>query len=127
MSARDCFRVCSTAFALALCHASSALAAPAPLPCAALGSLQIPFSTITAAQSIPAGSFQPPTGGAITNLPAFCRVALTMAPSSDSSIRVEVWMPDTTWNGRLQGIGGGGYTGSLNYGALGNALRLGYV
>jgi feruloyl esterase len=93
--------------------------------CESLASLDIPDATITAAQSIPAGSFQPPTGAPITNLPAFCRVALTMAPSSDSSIRVEVWMPASTWTGRFQGTGGGGYTGSVNYGTLGNGLRLG--
>src|SRR5205823_4916797 len=27
-------------------------------------------------------------------LPAFCRVALTLTPSSDSDIRIEVWLPD---------------------------------
>ena len=36
-------------------------------------------------------------------------------------------MPLTTWNGRLQGLGGGGYTGSIGYAALAGALRLGYV
>lgn len=95
--------------------------------CESLGSLEIPYAAITAAQSVPAGSFQPPTGGPITDLPAFCRVALTLAPSSDSSIRVEVWMPTATWSGRFRGLGGGGYTGSINYGALGNALRAGYA
>jgi feruloyl esterase len=93
--------------------------------CESLSSLDIPYATITAAQSIPAGSFQPPTGALITNLPAFCRVALTMMPSSDSSIRVEVWMPASTWTGRFQGTGGGGYTGNVNYGALGTGVRVG--
>src|SRR5438874_1816374 len=93
--------------------------------CESLSSLDIPYATITAAQSIPAGSFQPPTGALITNLPAFCRVALTMMPSSDSSIRVEVWMPASTWTGRFQGTGGGGYTGSVNYGVLGTGVRAG--
>ncbi len=36
-------------------------------------------------------------------------------------------MPLTTWNGKLQGLGGGGYTGSVNYGALAGALSQGYA
>jgi len=95
--------------------------------CESLTSLSIPFTTITAAQSVTGGTFVPPTGAAITGLPDFCRVALTMSPTSDSSIRVEVWMPNTVWNGRYQGLGGGGYTGSINYSALGGALVKGYA
>jgi feruloyl esterase len=119
--------------AVSLCQKTilAAVAVLGPLPiaigatCESLGTLEIPYATITTAQTVPAGSFQPPTGAAITNLPEFCRVALTMAPSLDSSIRVEVWLPFSTWSGRFRGLGGGGYTGSINYGALGNALRVG--
>jgi feruloyl esterase len=107
--------------AIALCSVPAAIAAT----CESLGSLEIPYAMITAAQSVPAGSFQPPTGGPIANLPAFCRVALTMAPSADSSIRVEVWMPTAGWTGRYQGTGGGGYTGSIGYSALAAGLKLG--
>src|SRR5439155_9051524 len=93
--------------------------------CENLGSLEIPYATITTAQSVAAGTFTPPTGAPINNLPAFCRVALTMAPSADSSIRVEVWMPTAGWTGRYQGTGGGGYTGSISYGALAAGINLG--
>jgi feruloyl esterase len=109
--------------ALSVVPASVSLAAT----CEALSSINIPYATVVSAQSIPAGTFQPPTGAAITGLPAFCRVALTLAPSADSSIRVEVWMPAASWTGRFQGLGGGGYTGSINYSALGNALKAGYA
>jgi feruloyl esterase len=95
--------------------------------CESLASLSIPFTTITAAQSVTGGTFVPPTGAALTGLPDFCRIALTVSPTSDSSIRVEVWMPNTVWNGRYQGLGGGGYTGSINYSALGGALVNGYA
>src|SRR5882672_8638875 len=38
-------------------------------------------------------------------LPAFCRVAVTLTPSSDSDIRIEVWLPDSsTWNGKFQAV-----------------------
>ena len=33
----------------------------------------------------------------------FCRVALTLAPTADSSIRVEVWLPTADWTGRYLG------------------------
>ena len=38
--------------------------------------------TITVAQSIPAGTFTPPGGAPINNLPAFCRVAGVLTPTS---------------------------------------------
>src|SRR5205809_3388627 len=83
--------------------------------CESLAGVAIPFTTITTAQTVTGGTFTPPTGAPITGLPDFCRVALVMAPSADSSIRVEVWMPVARWNGRYEGLGGGGYTGSINY------------
>jgi tannase/feruloyl esterase len=119
MSKRWFSSIVSIAIALGL--APAAIGAT----CESLGALHIPYASITAAQTVPAGSFQPPTGAAITSLPEFCRVALTMAPSLDSSIRVEVWLPFSAWSGRFRGLGGGGYTGSINYGALGTALRAG--
>ena len=89
--------------------------------------MEISFSAIATAQSVPAGTFTAPDGTVFTNLPAFCRVALTMSPAADSDIKVEVWMPSADWSGRYQGTGGGGYTGQLFYGELANALRLGYA
>ena len=59
----------------------------------------------------------------ITSLPAFCRVALTVAPA----IRIEVWMPSASWNQRYRGEGGGGYAGSISYGGLATGIRAGYA
>ena len=48
---------------------------------------------------VEAGAFPAPPGrgpnaGAVyKTLPAFCRVAATLKPSSDSEIKIEVWMP----------------------------------
>jgi len=112
-----------TLAAAALCGAAPAFAAS----CEDLATTTLPYATITAAATVTGGTFTPPTGAAQTNLPDFCRVALTLAPTADSNIRVEVWMPAATWNNRFQGLGGGGYTGTLNYGALADALRLNYA
>jgi pimeloyl-ACP methyl ester carboxylesterase len=100
------------------------LGAAAATSCADLANLPLAQATVTVAQEVPAGSFTPPgSSNAITNLPAFCRVALTVEPA----IRIEVWLPKTTWNERYQGVGGGGYAGSISYPAMASALRAGYA
>ena len=99
--------------------------AVAAMSCAQLAGLNLRDTTITAAQEVPAGPFTPPgatkpiAGG---DLPAFCRVALTVAPA----INIEVWLPKD-WNRRYQGVGGGGYAGVISYAALAAALRDGYA
>jgi feruloyl esterase len=61
------------------------------------------------------------------SLPAFCRVAATLTPSSDSDIKVEVWLPAAGWNGKFQAVGNGGWAGSISYPALAQALAAGYA
>jgi len=113
-------------------------AAVATTPCANLKSTSLPNTTITLAESLPAGTFTPPAapaggqrGGAAPapaalNVPAFCRVAATLRPTSDSEIGMEVWMPET-WNGKFQFVGGGGWAGVISYPALATALQEGYA
>ena len=97
-------------------------------PCAALASLTIPNVVINAATAVAAGSFSPPGSTAPMTLPAFCRVEATARPTSDSEIKFEVWMPPTeAWNGKFQGVGNGGYMGSISYPAMAAALRRGYA
>ena len=96
--------------------------------CESLGSLSLPQTKITSAQSVAAGEFTPPSGAKpIDDLPSFCRIAATLAPTKDSDIKIEVWMPTTGWNGKLQTVGNGGWSGDINYGGLANALRRGYA
>jgi hypothetical protein len=71
--------------------------------CASLAGLALPDTTITAAQPVAAGTYTAPDGEVFTNLPAFCRIAATLTPTSDSDINIEVWMPFTGWNGRYLG------------------------
>jgi Tannase and feruloyl esterase len=113
-------------------------AAPAfAASCESLASLELPDTTITLAQSVAAGAFVPPAAPAkgkgkqnattFRDLPAFCRVTATIKPTSDSDIRIEVWMPATGWNGKLEGNGNGGWTGSINPATLATGLRRGYA
>src|SRR5262245_10630405 len=68
-------------------------------------------ATITAAEAVASGTYTAPDGEVFTNLPAFCRIAVTLTPTSDSHIKIEVWMPFSTWNGRYLGTGNGGNAG----------------
>jgi len=107
-------------------HAS--LAAAPPVDCATLVALTIPDVTINAATTVAAGGFTPPGSQAAMTLPPFCRVEATARPTSDSEIKFEVWIPvSEAWNGKFQGVGNGGYQGSISYAAMATALRRGYA
>ncbi len=95
--------------------------------CEGLSSVTLPNTTITVAQSVPAGKFTPPYGNSIDEVPAFCRVAGLMKPTSDSSIRFEVWMPAAGWNEKFLGAGNGGFAGSIDYNSMGGDLKRGYA
>ncbi|MGD0437471.1 MAG: tannase/feruloyl esterase family alpha/beta hydrolase [Bryobacteraceae bacterium] len=99
----------------------------APASCESLAKLALPTTTIKIAESVAAGAFKPPQGAPIPDLPAFCRVAGVIKPSSDSDIEFEVWMPSTGWNRKFQGVGNGGFAGSISYGALAAAISHGYA
>ena len=95
--------------------------------CEGLAKLALPATTIAIAQPVAAGSFTPPAGAAINNLPEFCRVAGVIKPSNDSAIQFEAWMPLAGWNGKFQGIGNGGFAGAISFGGLADAVRNGYA
>lgn len=99
--------------------------------CESLAALELPDTTITLAQAVAAGAFAPGApanqAAAYADLPAFCRVAATVTPTADSDIRIEVWLPAEDWNGKFQGVGNGGWTGSIATPALATALRRGYA
>src|SRR5690242_9303136 len=91
----------------------------AAAPCENLKSLALKNVTITEARAMAAGEFR--------SLPAFCRVSATLRPSSDSDIKIEVWMPASGWNHSLQSVGNGAWAGTLSYPAMSTALTAGYA
>jgi len=95
--------------------------------CADLAVLTIPEVTINGASAVAEGTFMPPGSKTALSLPAFCRVEATARPTSDSEIKIEVWIPTESWNGKFQGVGNGGYMGSISYPAMAAALRRGYA
>jgi feruloyl esterase len=61
-------------------------------------------------------------------LPAYCRVAATLRPTSDSEIKIEVWLPEAAaWNGKFKGTGNGGWGGAIEPGELAGAVQRGYA
>jgi feruloyl esterase len=110
-------------------------AAPAQT-CEGLAQLTLPRAKIVSAQTTATGAFSPPphmapwlvgNAGFYKTLAAFCRLLVEAKPSPDSSIKIEVWMPVTGWNGKLQGLGNGGFGGEIGYLGLGTALQQGYA
>ncbi len=99
-------------------------------PCESLTRPALANATITLAKVVGAGTFT--SGSAdgsetFSDLPAFCRVALTLTPTSDSDIKTEIWLPIAGWNGKLLVVGNGSFGGSIPYGEMANALRRGYA
>src|SRR5258705_10645168 len=98
--------------------------------CEDLSRLSLPNTTITQAQLVAAGAFTPAANAnrdAFKSLPSFCRVAATLKPSSDSDIKIEVWLPAGGWNGKLMSVGNGAFSGAIAYPAMANALARGYA
>jgi feruloyl esterase len=119
---------------MVFCALSGTLSAAAEAAtCESLASLSLPDATITAAQSVAAGTFTPPKPPGLPipasykDLPAFCRVAATVKPTKDSDIKFEVWMPATGWNGKFVGVGNGGYSGEIWYWSMIEPLARGYA
>ena len=52
---------------------------------------------------------------------------LTLRPSSDSDIKVEVWLPSSGWNGKFEAVGAGAMAGSIPYALMAPALAEGYA
>jgi feruloyl esterase len=100
--------------------------------CDSLVGLRLDNVTITAVESVGAGAFELAGGRGgprmITDLPAFCRVTATLTPTTDSAIRMELWMPSPdTWNRRYLAVGNGAFAGTIGTNAMLDPLRRGYV
>ena len=88
--------------------------------CEQLAQLRLPNTKVTSAETVAAGAFTPPANRmpSLANfykqLPAFCRVKAVAAPSADSDIKIEVWLPTSGWNGKFRGQGNGGFAGEID-------------
>src|SRR6185295_17196512 len=114
------------------------VAETAAISCESLIGMALSNAKITSAKTVAAGAFVQPGGGggaggaggganAFRTLPSFCRVEATLTPSSDSDIKIELWLPSTGWNGKFQAVGNGGWAGSIPYPAIAQALAGGFA
>jgi feruloyl esterase len=105
---------------------ASAVMAFGQTPCERLKSLSLPNVNITAAEvffAFPPGT--PPS--ALAARQPGCRVAAILAPTSDSHIEMELWLPANNWNGKFQAVGNGGWAGFIMLGPMATAFKEGYA
>lgn len=123
----------TTAIGALLGFASPAMAAG----CEDLKNLDIGKGRVDAVTLVEAGKYQPapspfaPPPGVGTSpyagLPEFCEVQATLTPTSDSEIKVVVWLPAKNWNGKFVGIGNGVWAGQLSISQMVQPLSRGYA
>ena len=110
-------------------------ASPA-VPCASLQAPTVPGATVTSIQAAEVRNFTMPSFGG-SGLPgtsnpgnaaplSFCDVNVTLTHGNDS-VRIEVWLPLTGWNGRFQGTGGGGFIAGTFASAMAPEVAAGYA
>jgi feruloyl esterase len=106
------------------------------MACDKLAGLNLPQAKVAAAEIVAKGSFQLPQTGQGGGrgpkfdpnvLPDFCRVQATLAPSADSNIKMEVWLPVSGWNGNYHTVGNGGWGGTISYQGLIESIQRGYA
>src|SRR5262249_4629802 len=90
----------------------------AATPCTNLISTALAHGTVPAALDVTGPFTTTASSGAATitvAVPfAFCRVTARLTPTADSSITMELWMPEPAhWNGKFLGVGNGALTGAI--------------
>src|SRR5262245_4952828 len=63
---------------------------------------------------------------AANGVPAFCEVQATISPAPGSKIGAVYRLPEN-WNGKVLGIGGGGFAGNVRVEAAAEGLTRGYA
>src|SRR5262249_40444371 len=63
----------------------------------------------------------------VTDIPAFCRVIAVLTPTSDSKVGIEVWLPISGWNGKLESIANHLQGGAYYYSDMDAALKRNYA
>ena len=103
---------------------------PTAARCAGLAAVKLEGAKVTSAVVAPARVAPADvklTAAEVGRLPAFCRVQVTDTPTSDSDIRIEVWLPLEGWNGRYRASGNGGFAGEIYFEDMATAVAQGYA
>ncbi|MFE3880091.1 tannase/feruloyl esterase family alpha/beta hydrolase [Kitasatospora sp. NPDC059146] len=122
----------------AVLYAPGALADTAPLTATSCAAPAVTAPDGTQVEGVtavahPAGTVDVPAvfplgADHVPDVPAFCDVTVTLThPGQGDHAKVRVWLPQQTWNGRLQTIGGQAYAAG-DYGSkLALAVKSGYA
>jgi len=95
---------------------------------AAIRALKIDHGRIAFAEFSASPTLAMPKGNALSNLPPHTIVKLVLNPATNSTINVEVWLPNSgKWNNRFLGLGNGGAAGNINPGTLAGPFCGGYA
>ena len=117
-------RAWALAAAIGMAGAAAGAEAPATggspdVRCAQLqGATGFPNTTITKTQRVLAD--------AKAGLPSFCEITALVSPVAGSKITAIYRLPDN-WNGRMLGLGGGGWAGQVGLPAAAAGLPRGYA
>jgi hypothetical protein len=111
---------------------ATGVAAATISPCSAV---QVQAPAGTAVESVTADSNPGGTihgtgllGGEVEGVPAFCDMTITLThPGDGDHAKVQVWLPQTGWNGRFQAVGGSAYAAGDNGPGLATAVKQGYA
>ena len=96
--------------------------------CADLAQLKTPHVSAEVATEVTSGHLNgTDSRGGLTGLPPFCRVVVQIAPTTDSRIGAEIWLPLTRWNNKFLAVGSGGWGGAISYDELADGLGRGYA
>ena len=91
-------------------------AATAATACERLSTVPLDHAVVTDARLVAEGlgeASATPGGPPPPMLPVHCRVQLDLKPTSDSLIKMEVWLPPADkWNGKFLAAGNGGFAGT---------------
>jgi Tannase and feruloyl esterase len=120
----------ATAGAAAACVLSLGAAGAAAADCGSLAGKTFGDATITAATNVapPSSVVGKDSPKPVAVKAPFCRVQAALKSSPDSDVTLEVWLPpEAAWNGKYEGVGNGGFAGSLIYNAMEWALEAGYA
>ena len=102
-----------------------------PTACEDLTAPSVPNAEVTSLiarervdYEVPPGPFNPEP----IPMPAFCEVTVHLTHAgADDDVRVAVWLPLDSWNGRFEGTGGGGYAAGVFEAELAPAVQNGYA
>ena len=100
--------------------------------CEDLKFVTLSYASVEEAQLEEAGSFSSPWDDrrSIPNydeLPEFCRVSVSLIPSPDSSINMELWLPTERWNGKYLAVGNNSFNGYVRHSHMSLPLSRGYA